>query len=115
MAASSIQLWDNAELASLEEWRQPSPSAVLSSEFLGAGADPARLPPSAILAGGSVGGLQADAGRPASPGTVETIASMLRSLSFAAGRPRTNGEKAGRAAQYAVAGDALKEQLQPNG
>ena len=108
--ASSIEMWNNAELTSLEEWRVPSPSAVYQPELFGAGLDASKLPPSTILTDGSVGAMQRDAARPASPGTVETMASKLRSLSFAAGRPRT-GEAAGRAAQYVAAGDALKEQL----
>ena len=110
MASSSIEMWNNAELTSVEEWRAPSPSAVYQPELFGAGLDAAKLPPSTILPDGSVGAMQRDAARPASPGTVETMASKLRSLSFAAARPRT-GQAAGRAAQYVAAGDALKEQL----
>ena len=110
MASSSIEMWNNAELTSVEEWRAPSPSAVYQPELFGAGLDAAKLPPSTILPDGSVGAMQRDAARPASPGTVETLASKLRSLSFAAARPRS-GQAAGRAAQYVAAGDALKEQL----
>ena len=103
-------MWNNAELTSVEEWRAPSPSSVYQPELFGAGLDAAKLPPSTILPDGSVGAMQRDAARPASPGTVETLASKLRSLSFAAARPRS-GQAAGRAAQYVAAGDALKEQL----
>ena len=106
----SIEMWNNAELTSVEEWRAPSPSSVYQPELFGAGLDAAKLPPSTILPDGSVGAMQRDAARPASPGTVETLASKLRSLSFAAARPRS-GQAAGRAAQYVAAGDALKEQL----
>jgi len=35
--ASSIEMWNNAELTSLEEWRVPSPSAVYQPELFGAG------------------------------------------------------------------------------
>ena len=50
-------------------------------------------------------------GRPASPSTVEKMASMLRSLSFSAGRPLVGGDAAARGAQFLHVASTLQGEL----
>ena len=109
--SSQQMLWNEAELSSIEEWRQPSPAAVLAPELMGAGMDASRMPVDGLLGHAPWAAKRDETGRPVSPGTVETAASMLRSLSFAASRPRTSGDSASRLAQYSAAAESLKEQL----
>ncbi len=51
------------------------------------------------------------AARPVSPGTVEKAASLLRSLSFACGRPATGESALERAKAYAMVGATLRREL----